>query len=122
MHYTLDSDLPTIYPALTGCSIRKIKQLMSFIADTVPFTANLGKLKRMLEIGDERTLKAYLHYLSDCSLIRLCMNASSKLRKIENPEKIYLDNPNQMHALCPMNPNEGTLRELFFFEYAVIST
>ncbi len=114
LHYALDSDLPTIYPALTGHSIRKIKQLMSFIADSVPFTANLSKLKNLLDIGDERTLKTYLHYLSDCSLIRLCMKASPKLRKLESPEKIYLDNPNQMHALCPMNPNPGTLRELFF--------
>jgi predicted AAA+ superfamily ATPase len=114
LHYALDSDLPTIYPSLTGHSIRKIKQLMSFIADSVPFTANLSKLKNLLDIGDERTLKTYLHYLSDCSLIRLCMKASPKLRKLESPEKIYLDNPNQMHALCPMNPNPGTLRELFF--------
>jgi hypothetical protein len=114
LHYAIESDLPKIYPALTGHSIRKIKQLMSFIADTVPFTANLSKLKSMLDIGDERTLKTYLHYLNDCSLIRLCMKASTKLQKLEGPEKIYLDNPNQMHALCPMNPNLGTLRELFF--------
>jgi predicted AAA+ superfamily ATPase len=114
IHYALESDLPTIYPALTGHSIRKIKQLMAFIADTVPFTANLSKLKSMLDIGDERTLKTYLHYLNDCSLIRLCMKASTKFEKLENPEKIYLDNPNQMYALCPMNPNTGTLRELFF--------
>lgn len=114
LHDALGSDLPTIYPALTGHSIRKIKQLMSFIADAVPFTANLSKLKNMLDIGDERTLKTYLHYLNDCSLIRLCMKASHKLQKLESPEKIYLDNPNQMYALCPMNPNLGTLRELFF--------
>ena len=42
------------------------------------------------------------------------MKASQKLQQLESPEKIYLDNPNQMHALCPMNPNIGTLRELFF--------
>lgn len=114
LHYAIESDLPMIYPALTGHSIRKIKQLMSFIADTVPFTANLSKLKNMLEIGDERTLKTYLHYLNDSSLIRLCMKASTKLQKLETPEKIYLDNPNQMHALCPLNANQGTLRALFF--------
>lgn len=114
LHYTLESDLPVIYPSLTGYSIRKIKQLMSYIADTAPFTANLSKLKNMLDIGDERTLKTYLHYLNDSSLIRLCMKASSKFQKLESPEKIYLNNPNQMHALCPLNPNPGTLRELFF--------
>ena len=114
LHVTLESDLPKIYPSLTGHSIRKIKQLMSFIAHNVPFTANISKLKTMLDIGDERTLKTYLNYLHDCSLIRLCMKASQKIQKIESPEKIYLDNPNQMYALCPSNPNQGTLRELFF--------
>ena len=114
LHQTIESDLPTLYPALTGHSIRKIKQLMSFIADSVPFTANLTKLKNMLDIGDERTLKNYLHYLHDSSLIRLGMKASAKFQQLESPEKIYLDNPNQMHALCPLNPNIGTLRELFF--------
>ncbi|MCX7115244.1 MAG: AAA family ATPase [Gammaproteobacteria bacterium] len=114
LHYALESDLPNVYPALTGHSIRKIKQLMSFIANTVPFTANLSKLKNMLDIGDERTLKTYLHYLNDSSLIRLCMKTSQKFQKLESPDKIYLDNPNQMYALCPMPPNIGTLRELFF--------
>ena len=114
LHYTIESDLPALYPALTGHSIRKMKQLMSFIAESVPFTANLTKLKQLVEIGDERTLKTYLQCLSDSSLIRLCMKASQKIKKIESPEKIYLDNPNQMHALCPLMPNIGTLRELFF--------
>jgi predicted AAA+ superfamily ATPase len=114
LHYTLESDLATIYPSLSGHSLRKIKQLMSYIADAVPFTANLSKLKTTLNIGDERTLKTYLHYLSDCGLIRLCMKSSHKLQKLESPEKIYLDNPNQMFALCPADPNVGTLRELFF--------
>lgn len=114
LHLTLDADLPSIYPSLTGYSIRKIKQLMSFIAREVPFTANLNKLKSMLEIGDERTLKTYLSYLHDSSLIRLCMKSSKKIQKIESPEKIYLDNPNQMIALSAATPNTGTLRELFF--------
>ena len=114
MLYTLDTDLPMVYPSLTGYSIRKMKQLMSYIASSVPFTANLSQLKQMMDIGDERTLKIYLNYLHDCSLIRLCMKSSSQFKKLESPEKIYLDNPNQMHALAPMNPNLGTMRELFF--------
>lgn len=114
MLYTLDTDLPMIYPSLTGYSIRKMKQLMSYIAGSVPFTANISQLKQMMDIGDERTLKMYLYYLHDCSLIRLCMKSSSQFKKLESPEKIYLDNPNQMHALAPMNPNIGTMRELFF--------
>lgn len=114
LHFTIEADLPTIYPALTGHSIRKIKQLMAFIANTVPFTTNFSQLKKILEIGDERTLKAYVQYLHDCALIKLCMKASQKLRQIESPEKIYLNNPNQMFAISPGQVNPGTIRELFF--------
>ena len=36
------------------------------------------------------------------------------LRALEKPEKIYLDNPNQMHALHPVGPvDAGTRRETF---------
>lgn len=54
-------------------------------------------------MGDERTLKEYLKYLEDAGLICLVMRASSKMRKIEAPEKIYLDNPNQIYAICKQN-------------------
>ena len=87
---------------------------MSFIADSVPFTANLSKLKNLISIGDEHTLKTYLHYLNDSSLIRLCMKASHKFKRLDSADKIYLDNPNQMYALSPTIQNIGTLREVFF--------
>src|SRR5262249_26041492 len=32
------------------------------------------------------------------------------------PEKIYLDNPNQIHALSLGNHNVGTQREIFFLD------
>lgn len=113
-HTTVESDLPAIYPALTGNSTYKMKQLLSFIAANVPFTPNLKQLKILLEIGDERTLKTYFKYLEDTSMIRQVSNASKKLHKIERTEKIYLDNPNQLIALSLGKHNIGTIRELFF--------
>lgn len=116
LHTTLDSDLAAIHPELTGNSIKKIKQLLKFIADSVPFTPNWRTLKNTLEIGDERTLKLYLKYLEDAGLIRTVMRATDKIRKIELPEKIYLNNTNQYYALSPSfsTRNIGTIREIFF--------
>lgn len=115
-HTIIESDLPAIYPSLTGNSIRKIKQLLNFIASSVPFTPQMNKLKNIIEVGDERTLKEYLKYLEDAGLIRMLMQASKKIRKIEVPEKIYLDNPNQLYAFSTgkQNQNIGTIREIFF--------
>jgi predicted AAA+ superfamily ATPase len=115
MHYAVESDLPAIYPNLTGASILKIKRLLAFIAGCVPFTPDLKSLKQLLEIGDERTLKTYLKYLEDCGVIRTVSRSGHGMRELAKPEKIYLDNPNQLYAIAGGNrPNIGNLRETFF--------
>jgi predicted AAA+ superfamily ATPase len=114
IHTTIESDLLAIYPALNGNSIKKIKQLLSFIASAVPFTPNWNKLKTLLDIGDDRTLKTYFKYLEDAGLIQTLLRATSKMKKLEAPEKIYLNNPNQMAALNFDQEQIGTVRETFF--------
>ena len=116
IHTTLESDLAAIFPSLTGSSIRKLKHLLSFIAANVPFVPNMQKIKQMLNIGDERTLKNYLKYLEDARLIRQLKPASKKFHQLEAPEKIYLDNPNQLYAISGAQENIGTIRELFFLD------
>lgn len=114
LHVTIDSDLSSIHPSLTGNSIKKIEQLLKFIADSVPFTPNWQNLKNTLEVGDVRTLKLYFKYLEDAGLIRGVMRATDKLRKIELPEKVYLNDANQYYALSPSLQNIGAVRETFF--------
>ncbi len=80
----------------------------------MPFTPNWNKLKESLEIGDVRTLKTYFRYLENAYLIRAICKGNKKLSSIESPEKVYLDNPNQMYALSSGEPNMGTVREIFF--------
>ncbi|MDH3973204.1 MAG: AAA family ATPase [Deltaproteobacteria bacterium] len=115
VHTTLESDLIAIYPALTGNSIKKIKQLVSVIASSVPFTPDLRKLKTTLHIGDERTLKTYLKYLEDAGIILTLSKGSRSLGGMEKPEKIYLNNPNLIYALTEsLQPEVGSIRETFF--------
>lgn len=115
LHTTLESDLIAIYPSLSGNSIKKIKKLLSIISASVPFTPDLRKLKTMLDVGDERTLKTYLKYLEDAGVILTVSKAGRGLRELEKPEKIYLNNPNLIHAISGRMPvNIGNLRETFF--------
>lgn len=119
IHTTLESDLIAIYPSLSGNSIKKIKKLLSIIASSVPFTPDLKKLKTMLDIGDERTLKAYLKYLEDAGIILTVSRGGKGLRELEKPEKIYLNNPNLIYAISSHTPvNTGNLRETFFINMA----
>ncbi len=115
IHTTLESDLIAIYPSLSGNSIKKIKKLLMIIASSVPFTPDLKKLKTTLDVGDERTLKTYLKYLEDAGIIQTVSKGGRGLRELEKPEKIYLNNPNLIHAISSRMPVEiGNLRETFF--------
>lgn len=85
-----------------------------FITAAVPFTPNWQKIMQILEIGDLRTLKSYFSHLEDACLIHSISKASNKLSKLESPEKVYLDNTNQLYAISSKDPEKGTLRETFF--------
>ncbi|HHD78438.1 MAG TPA: hypothetical protein ENK98_02180 [Epsilonproteobacteria bacterium] len=71
----------------------------------------MKKLKGIIGVGDERTLKNYLGYLEDAGLIKMLMKSAKGLGSIEKPEKIYLDNPNLIFA---SQADIGTARETFF--------
>lgn len=120
IHTTIESDLLSIYPALTGKSIQKLKQLLKFIAKSVPFTPNWREIQSILEIGDQRTLKAYFKYLDDAGLIKMVESTQDKLAKLNLIGKIYLNNPNLMVAIAKENSNIGSLRELFFINMITV--
>ena len=113
---TLETDLIAAHNSLSGASIRKIKKLLAAIATQTPFTPDMKKLKAMLEIGDERTLKLYLQYLEEAGLILMAPRGKTGFGALRKPEKIYLNNPTLIHALAlPQQPDQGSLRETFFF-------
>jgi len=113
MQSTIEIDLATVYPHLNGVSISKIKHLLSFIAQSIPFTPQWNTIKDILTIGDVRTIKTYFQYLEDASLIRSLTKEHHKLDHINHREKVYFDNPNQMYALGA-DRQTGSERELFF--------
>ncbi len=114
IHTTIESDFVSIHPSLTGHSIKKIIHLLAYIASNVPFIPNWSKLKSIIGVGDERTLKNYFSYLEDAALIRSVQKSTSKINKLENAEKIYLYNTNIASAITTGEVNKGNIRETFF--------
>lgn len=115
IHTTIESDLASIFPKLSNNSLKKMKELLIFISDSVPFVPNWNKILQILDIGDIRTLKSYFKHLEDAGLIKSISNSSSKFKKLEIDEKIYLQNPNQLYAISSSKDSEiGTVRETFF--------
>lgn len=112
---TIESDLAAVYRSLAGESIRKLKKLLSVVAANVPFTPDLTKLMKIVNVGDARTLKRYLKYLEDGGILMQFAKSGKQLGSLEKPEKIYLNNTNQLFALAGLDgTNRGTLRETFF--------
>jgi hypothetical protein len=114
VHATIEADLMAIHPSLTGNSIRKLTQLMGYIASSVPFTPNWSKIRSVIGVADDRTLKTYFKYLQDSMMIFLLTPNSKKLKRLEVNEKILLSNPNLIHALSSNSIDIGTIRETFF--------
>lgn len=115
IHTTLESDLISIYPSLSGNSIKKISKLFSIIAAQVPYIPDMKKLRTVLELGDERTLKIYLKYLEDAGIIHLLTKKGKGIKQLQKPEKIYLNNTNLIFSITsPSDVNIGNLRETFF--------
>lgn len=93
--------------------IGKIKQLLSIIAESVPFVPNVSKLSEKLNIN-RATLLTYLHYLGEIGLTHNLFKEANGISRLQKPSKMYLENTNLAYLLARENVNKGNLRETFF--------
>jgi predicted AAA+ superfamily ATPase len=108
----LEIDLPLMVQ-INYSNVRKIKLLLSIIAQSVPFKPNFEKLSAQIGVS-KNTLKAYIQYLDDALLINTLISERKTDSVLSKPDKIYLGNTNFMYGLVGSNMNSGTLRETFF--------
>lgn len=92
---------------------KKILQLISIIAQQVPFKPNMSSLAAKTSIH-RNTLGAYIHYLEQARLISLLHEEGKSVSTLQKPEKIFLNNTTLMAALATEGCDTGTLRETFF--------
>ncbi len=107
----LEMELPQLR-SLEVAYIPKIKQLLTVLAESVPFTPDISKLSRKIDIN-RITLIKYLHYLKQSDLLILMQRNTSGIGRLQKPDKIYLENTNLMWALAPQRADKGHLRETF---------
>ncbi len=113
IHTTLEADLLSVHPNLTGDSIRKLKKLLVAISQNVPYLVNYEKLRKIVDVADNRTIKIYLKYLEDAGIILQLRKSGKIMGSLEKVEKIFLNNTNQLYALGS-STSIGTVRETFF--------
>ena len=116
---TLEVDIPH-QANLSLSTARKLKKLMSVVAQSTPFKPNLSNLGRVLEMN-RTTVSDLLSYMERAGLLRQLREDDDVMGQFAKVEKIYLSNTNLCFALCDDNPDVGTLRETLFFSLMAVN-
>ncbi len=104
-----------VEPAYT----RKLKAMLMYLADNLPYEVNISKLSSYLEIS-KLTVLSYLSSLEKAELIHLLYADNKSVTKMQKPDKIFLHNPNLLYALGSF-VNIGTIRECFFVNQLAVN-
>ena len=99
---------------------RRIKALLLYLADHVPYEVNIAKLSMYLELN-KQTVLSYLNSLKRAELLHLLYSDNKTVTRMQKPDKIYLHNPNLFFALS-QHSNIGTIRECFVVNQLEAST
>ncbi|HPE87042.1 MAG: AAA family ATPase [Bacteroidales bacterium] len=93
---------------------KKMLQLLNILSQQVPFKPNIQKLAEKSTIH-RNSMNSYLIYLEDARLIKMLYPSGNSIATLQKPEKIFLENTNMIHALAEGAPENGNIRETFFF-------
>lgn len=114
----IETELPVMRGLDIG-NIRKVKALLAVLASGMPMSVDTVKLSKMAEVS-RSTLLAYLQHLDAAKIIRLLYSDNHSVKRMQKPDKIYLENPNIQYALGGTDVNRGNIRETFFANQLVL--
>ncbi len=109
----IEVDMPALFNTDYESS-RQMKKLLSLISRIGPFTPNISKLSRDLQMSRNSVL-TYLDYLSEAGIINIMKSSAKSDSAMTKPDKVYLENTNLLYAFDADLVNNGTLRETFVF-------
>jgi predicted AAA+ superfamily ATPase len=109
---TLELDIPQ-YANLNISTSRKLKRLLSIIAESVPFKPNFSKIAEILGIS-RNSLDDYFLFMEQAGLIAQLRDETNGIRGLGKVDKVYLDNPNIIYNLVGNKSNIGNVRETYF--------
>ena len=108
----LEIELPQLGNVDIG-NVRKLRSLLSVVSSGVPFAVDISKMAVMSELN-RNTLVGYLAHLGRARLLNLLYSDSVNMKRMQKPDKIYMENSNLLHALSLTQVETGTERETFF--------
>jgi len=111
INLTIEIDLVNL-DLIKPASIEKLKKLITIICQSDPFSINITKVAALSELS-RNSIYNYLTYLHKGELLNIVMNNKKGLGMLSKPDKVYLNNTNQLFAMCSEH-KIGTIRETFF--------
>lgn len=111
VNYILEVELPALC-GIDISNVRKLRALLAVISSSVPMQIDMQKLSVMVGVS-RVTLLGYLQHLSKAKLLNLLYSSEQNLKKLQKPDKIYIENPNVMEVMTLDAINPGTQRESF---------
>ena len=111
MNYVIETELPQIYN-VEMAMVRKLKALMGIISSGVPYEVDATKLSGVIGIH-RTTVINYLYMLDKAKMLNMLFAESKTIKKLQKPDKIYIENPNMLYALSSGTVEIGTARETF---------
>lgn len=108
----LEIELPYLCNVEVG-NIRKLRSLLAVVSSGVPFAVDISKIAQTAGLN-RNTIINYLAYLNKSRLLNLLYCDELNLKRMQKPDKIYMENCNLLHALSLSNVEVGTERETFF--------
>ena len=107
----LEIELPQLRQVDVG-NVRKLRSLLAVLSSGVPFAVDISKMAQMAELN-RNTILVYLSHLHRAKLINLLYSDRLNLKRMQKPDKIYLENTNLLQALSLSQVEVGTQRETF---------
>ena len=102
-------------PLLCGVDpayVRRLKAMLGILASSVPYEVDITKLAGTIGLTRNSTV-TYLQSLGRAELLNLVYADVMSVKKMQKPDKIYLQNTNLLYALSSTQVQIGTARETF---------
>lgn len=102
-------------PLLCGVDpayVRKLKALLGILSSSVPYEVDVTKLAGVIGLTRNSVI-TYLQSLERAELLKLLYSDLLSVKKLQKPDKIYLQNPNLLYAIASSPVQIGTARETF---------
>jgi predicted AAA+ superfamily ATPase len=113
INLTLEIDIP-MYANMNVATVKKMKQLLYVITQSVPFKPNFSKIAQMIDVHRNQVVD-FLFYLEKAGMITQLRNSTKGIRLLGKVEKVYLNNTNLIYAIAEGTPDIGNIRETLFF-------